>query len=131
MRRAVVVWILGLVTAVPWATWHLLFEAPRDQYALLITGILFWIFGYWSLVGPLLVGMKARAVMRALERAQSPDDLAATLRSAETRDVAIDLLAGESGLPRFLARRLYDRVLRRIAEREVATARSPDPGRAA
>ena len=42
---AVIVWIAGLVTFVPYAVYYLLFQAPRDQYAFLIASILFWIFG--------------------------------------------------------------------------------------
>jgi hypothetical protein len=51
---AIAVWVVGLLTAVPYAAYHLWFYAPREQYALLITFILFWIFGYWGVVGPLL-----------------------------------------------------------------------------
>ena len=51
---ATLLWVAGLVTIVPYGTYYLLFHAERDQYALLITLVLFWIFGYWGVVGPVL-----------------------------------------------------------------------------
>jgi hypothetical protein len=129
-RAATVVWVVGLLTAVPWATWYLLFEAPRESYALLIVGILFWIFGYWSLVGPVLLVVKGRSVMRALERARSAGEAITTLEGPVAREVATDFLAAETRMPRFVARRLYDLVLRRLIEHaQEARVGAPDsPG---
>ena len=107
LARAVALWVLGLFTAVPYAAYHLLYYAPRAQYALLITFILFWIFGYWGVLGPLLAIVKVRRVFRAIEGAKSKDDLMKALQSAATRDVAIDLIATDNRIPRFLARRVY------------------------
>ncbi len=107
LRRAVILWIVGMLTLVPYGAYYLLFEATRDQYALLITGVLFWIFGYWGVVGPLLGALKVRAVFRVLERAGEQGNLHAALRSPGTREVAIDLIASENHIPRFLAARVY------------------------
>ena len=114
MVKAAVVWILGLLTVVPYGTYYLLFRAERDQYALLITFVLFWIFGYWGVVGPLLGALAARRVFRAIEQASSRDELRRALQSDETREVAIDLIASEHHLPRFLAARIYRWILRRL-----------------
>jgi hypothetical protein len=105
--RAFAVWITGLLTAVPYATHYLLFHAEREQYALLITFILFWICGYWGVVGPLIAALKVRRVFRALEQVTSRQDLVAVLKSPEARDVAIELIASENRIPRFLAARVY------------------------
>jgi hypothetical protein len=107
MRAAIAVWLFGLFTAVPYATYYLLYDAPRGQYALLITFILFWIFGYWGVVGPLLAVVKVRRAFRAIEGAKSKEELMKALRSDESRDVAIDLIATDNHIPRFLARRVY------------------------
>jgi hypothetical protein len=115
MAQAAILWVVGLLTAVPYATYYLLFEAPRDQYALLITAILFWVFGYWSLVGPLLMLVKVRTVFRALETATSRHELEQALKSADARDVAIDLIASENRIPRFLAVRVYELLVRRFS----------------
>ena len=104
---AIAIWVFGLFTAVPYATYRLLYYAPREQYALLITFVLFWIFGYWGVVGPLLAIVKVRRVFRTIEGAKSKDDLLKALQSAETRDVAIELIATDNHIPRFLARRVY------------------------
>ena len=89
LAKAVVVWVVALVTVVPYGTSYLLYEARRDEYALLVTLVLFWIFGFWGIVGPALSAIKVRRVFHAIERARSKDDLVTTLRSAEARDVPL------------------------------------------
>jgi hypothetical protein len=113
LRKATALWIAGLLTAVPYATWYLFFRAPREQYALLITCILFWVFGYWGIVGPLLSIVKVRAVFRAIEHAKSHEEILTVLRSDAARDVAIEHIASEYRIPRFLAAR----VLKLLADR--------------
>ena len=112
---AVTVWIAGLLTIVPYGTYYLLFDARPDQYALLITLVLFWIFGYWGMAGPVLALIKIRRVFKAIERVRSRDDLLGTLRSANARDTAIDLIASENHIPRFLAARVYNLLLSRLS----------------
>ena len=87
--RATLIWVAGLLTLVPWGAYYLLFEAPREQYALLIVGLLFWVFGYWGLAGPVLLGLKVRAVARAIQRVRSRDDLLKTLHSPDARALRI------------------------------------------
>ena len=127
MLRAVLVWVVGLVTIVPYGTYYLLTEARRDQYALLITGVLFWIFGYWGVVGPLLAAMRVRRVFRALEAAHARGQLDEALRGAETREVAIDLIATENGIPRFLAARVLRRLVDALSPAAVTRDRSLGP----
>lgn len=115
IARALVLWIIGLVTVVPYGTYYLFFHATRDQYAALITFVLFWIFGYWGVVGPLLAALKVRAVFRAIELATSKEDLIVALRSPDTRDVAIDLIASENRIPRFLASKVYQMLVSRLS----------------
>jgi hypothetical protein len=115
--KAILLWIVGLVTFVPYGTYYLLFEAPRDQYALLITAIAFWIFGYWSLIGPIIMAVKVRRVFRAIESAGSREQLERALKSPDARDVAIDLIASENHIPRFLASRVYELAVSRLARR--------------
>lgn len=116
LLAAVVLWVLGLVTLVPYGTYYLFYEAPRDQYALLIALVLFWIFGYWGVVGPLLAALKVRAVFRAIEAARSSDDLVRTLKSSDARDVAIDFIATENRIPRFLASWVYRVLVSRLVK---------------
>ena len=116
LAKAVVIWVVGLLTVVPYGTYYLLYEARRDEYALLITLVLFWIFGFWGVVGPALGAIKVRRVFHAIERARSKGDLLTTLRSPEARDVAIDLIASENHIPRFLAVRVYTMLLGRLVE---------------
>ena len=108
-------WVIGLLTWVPYATYYLFVHASRDQYALLITGVLFWVFGYWGVVGPLLAAVKVRRVFRAIERMTTKEELVAALGSPDARDVAIDLIASENAIPRFLAARVYGLLLERLA----------------
>lgn len=122
VKKAAVVWVLGLLTMVPGGTYYLLFHAPRDQYALLITLVLFWVFGYWGVVGPLLSAIKVRRVFRAIEAAASKGALLETLRSKETRDAAIDFIAMENRIPRFLATRVYGLLLERFSSQLTSPA---------
>jgi hypothetical protein len=115
--KAILLWLVGLVTFVPYATYYLFFAARRDHYALLITSILFWIFGYWGVAGPLLMTLKVRTVFRAIEAAGSKGDLARALQSPDAKDVAIDLIARENRMPRFLAARVYALLIRRLFQR--------------
>ena len=106
LRKATALWVIGLVTAVPYAAWHLFFRATRDQYALLITFVLFWIFGYWGIAGPLISLVKVRKVFRAIELATSREEMLAIFRSDDARNVAIEHIASEYRIPRFLAARV-------------------------
>ena len=112
---ALAIWVIGLLTFVPYGTYYLLFEAPRGQYAILIGSILFWIFGYWSLVAPVLMMIKVRRVFRALESAGTRGQLEEVLKSPDAKDVAIDLIATENHMPRFLASRVYRLLIGRLA----------------
>ena|SRR5687767_3728489 len=121
LRKATVVWILGLLTAVPYATWYLLFRAPREQYALLITFVLFWIFGYWGLVGPIVSIVKVRSVFGAIQQTRSREELVAVLQSEDARNVAIEHIASEYRIPRFLASRVLKLATERVARSEPST----------
>lgn len=114
LHWSVFAWIAGLVSAVPYATYHLLYHAQRDEYALLISFILFWIFGYWGVVGPLLAALKVRAVFRAVEQAQSKGQLIEALQSGETEDALITLIASENHIPRFLAAKVYRLLVKKL-----------------
>lgn len=116
---ATLVWIVGLLTLVPYASYYLWFHAPREQYALLITTILFWVFGYWGVVGPLLAALKARAVWRSIEQAGSRDELQRILSGSEAESAAVDFLAAEHHIPRFLAARVFRWIRQRAGVRHV------------
>lgn len=116
LRNVTFLWIFGLVTIVPAGLYHLLFTAGRDEYAFLITIVLFWIFGFWGVVGPLLSAYKVRQVFRAIELAADGDELKRILQSGDAEEVAIDVIAAENRIPRFLARKVFRYALRRFAE---------------
>jgi hypothetical protein len=120
-----VLWLAGLLTAVPYATYYLFYYAPRDEYALLITFVLFWILGYWGLVGPLIMAVKVRRVFRRLEAAQNAASLAASLQSKDTEEVMIDFIASENKIPRFIAARLYRLLVSKVAQTRNSPARPP------
>jgi hypothetical protein len=113
---AIVIWVIGLVTFVPAGTYHLFFHAERDQYALLITTILFWIFGYWSVVGPIIMVVRIRRLVRAIQIAKSPSEVATILTSDEARDTAIEYMASEARVPKFVARWFFHWILKRVLE---------------
>ncbi len=108
-------WVLGLLTIVPYSIYHLLYFAQRSEYALLIALVLFWIFGFWGVVGPILTAIKIRHVFRALETVQSKEKLGEILKSTEAQDVAIDLIASENHIPKFLAKKIYFAAVRKLS----------------
>ncbi len=109
MARAFLVWILGLVTLVPYAGWYLLFEAEHGQYPLLITFIIAWIIGYHGVVLPLIAAWRVRKFFRFLEGLASGDAVPAAFNDPETRKAFILNLARENGVPLFVARCVFAR----------------------
>jgi len=93
----------------------LVLPCPEGAVRALITFVLFWIFGYWGTVGPLLSIVKVRAVFRTIEHARSREEIIKVLQSEEARAVAIDHIAAEYRIPRFLAKRVLKLVSDRIA----------------
>ncbi len=124
-RKLILLWVLGLLTWVPYGTYYLLFHATRDQYAFYIVGVLFWVFGYWGVVGPILSAVKTRGIMKALERCQSSEELRKMLLSSETEDAAIDLIASENNVPRFIAKRVYGLFVSRFPEAQPVREKNP------
>jgi hypothetical protein len=118
--KIAILWVLGLLTIVPYSIYHLLYYAQREEYALLITLILFWIFGFWGVVGPILTAIKIRRVFRALETARSKETLEEILKSPDAQDVAIDLIASENHIPKFLAKKIYFAALRKLSVKQNA-----------
>ncbi len=118
MLRVFILWVLGLLSIVPYAVYHLLFYAQRDEYAFLICVPLFWIFGFWGLVGPLITVWKIRRFMKAIDAMEDMQDLKDAYQQHLGDDVLIGIIAKESGLPRFVAAILF-RKLRARFEREL------------
>lgn len=118
IRLFTLLWIVGLFTLVPYAIWYLFFEASRDQYALLITLPLFWVFGYWGVAGPIIAAVRIRSFFRALETIGSKAELEALMRRGDSEEAIVDIIAADNGLPRFIARRLYRHMHRRLSAKD-------------
>lgn len=118
LKRIVAIWLCVLFTAVPYAVYYLFFEAPREQYALLITFVLFWIFGFWGLVTPLLSAIQIRKIFRLLETARSRQEWLEILSRPESQEAAIDLIASENHLPRFAAKWIFHLLVKHFATLE-------------
>ena len=54
--------------------------------------------------------------LRAIESAKSRDEFRHAIRSPEMRDVAIEMIAADNGIPRFLAARVYTLLVGRLAK---------------
>jgi hypothetical protein len=113
--RIFLLWILGGLIIVPYAVYRLLFEASRDEYAFLIVVPLFWIFGFWGVVGPLVIVVRVRRLFRALETAGSVAAVRDALEKHESEEIVVDLIARENGLPKFVARRIYRTLVKKIS----------------
>ncbi len=107
VARITILWILGLITAVPYCTYHLLFHAPRDQYAILITFVLFWVFGFWATIAPLLSLVKIRRFYKSFENTKSLEQLKEIIKNQNSEEAAIELIKLEHRIPSFVAKKLY------------------------
>lgn len=116
MLRTAILWVAGLFTLVPFGIYYLFYKATRDEYALVITLVLFWIFGFWSIVGPIISALKIRNIMKAFEAARTPGEMKNILLSDDSREAAIDLIASENRIPKFIAKRIFNVLLRRLSE---------------
>lgn len=116
MIRITIVWVLGIVLLVPYAIYRLLFVAEPDEYAFLIVFPLFWIFGFWGVVGPIFGAVKGHGLIRALEKAGSSEELRKAFVEHEGDDVIIEFIRAENRIPRWLARKIYRRVKPRLVE---------------
>ena len=115
-RWAIIIWAIGLFTIVPYCVYYLFFEATRNQYAFFIVFPLFWILGYWGIVAPLLSAIKVRQFFKALEAVESEDELKLLVQDPDSKETAIELIASENHMPKFIARRLYNYIVKRFSE---------------
>lgn len=106
--RIFLLWIVGALLIVPYSVYRLFFYAQPDEYAFLIVMPLFWIFGFWGVVGPLIAALRVHRLMKALETAGNGNELREAFERHEGKEVIVDLIAEENRLPRFavLSRRL-------------------------
>lgn len=126
MFRVVLLWIVGMVTIVPYSVYRLFTDATRDEYAFLIVMPLFWIFGYWGVVTPLMMAYKIHKLMRALDLAKSDDERKKLLLSPESKEMAIELIAEENHIPKFAARWIVNKIAARLAAK-AATGQTNEP----
>ncbi len=103
MKKYVLIWLIGLCTFVPVATYHLLFKAQTYQLPLLLL-VAFWTFGFWPCFVPLY---KMYRVKKLYDGVTSQDDLKDFIQNSETKDVAVDAIAKHTGLPMVAAEKLY------------------------
>lgn len=115
VKRITAIWVIGMITAVPYSAYYLLFEASREEYAFVITFILFWVFGFWGLIGPIVSAIKVRNVLKSLESARSKEELQNIVKSRKSEEALIGFIASENKIPKFIARRIYPKVINRIA----------------
>jgi len=128
--RILVLWVLGIFLIVPYSVHRLVTDARPGEYALLIVVPLFWIFGFWGVVGPLLAAARMQRLARALEGATGSEEVIEAFRNNEGEEVIVDLIASDTRLPRFLSRFMYRRLMARLARRYASSGGDPaDPMR--
>ena len=115
--RVMLLWVIGLLTIVPYSVYHLLFYAQRDEYAFLICMPLFWVFGFWGVVGPLITVWKIRSFMKAFEQAEQMQDVKDAYQKHLGDDVVIGIIARETRMPKFVARIIFRKVRARFEEK--------------
>lgn len=116
LSAVVIVWVLGLFTVVPLCVWLLLTQGDRDNAALLIVLPLFWLFGYFPTIMPIVTVLRIRRWMRLLDDPQRLLDALRELPDGAGEAECIRLIARENRVPQFVVRWLYRRVAPRLRE---------------
>lgn len=124
LSNALLLWLAGLFTVVPYAVYYLLFQAQRHQYALLIGLTLFWIFGFWGIAGPVILLVKMYRLRRSFEKIGAQEQLEELLHSDNASEVAIELIASENKIPRFIAKLIYSKAMERMVD--ISSSKKPD-----
>lgn len=107
---------VGALIVTTWSLGHVFGgSVTRDNAALVIVLPLAWIFGYWSIVGPLVVARKVWRLQATLEEYGQRRSLGLpTDASAQELEDTLTLLARqENPIPEKWARRIVRHVLRR------------------
>jgi hypothetical protein len=115
IARVFALWIVGLLTLVPYAVYRLFFLAERGEYAFLIAISLFWIFGFWGLAGPWVAVYQIRRIARLIRAAKSADELRMLLADPKVQDQLFDWAARESNVPKCVLKFLWGKVARRLS----------------
>lgn len=108
MKKLFLIWLVVLLTLVPYASYYLLFKAEMSQYPILIIFILFWIFGYWAILSPLMSAYKVRRLIKQLQSVKSMAHLKELFEQSDTEDSVIQTIATENGITEFIARRVFN-----------------------
>jgi hypothetical protein len=121
--RVLLVYVTGLVLVWGWSLSRLYAPVPDQDLALVLVAPLAWTFGFFPVVGPLVVVLRLRGMRRMLE------EVHARLRSglppepahrAELEDALTTPVANENGIPEFVARRVVRRVIAAMMARVAA-----------
>lgn len=121
----VLAYVLGAVAVVAWSAGHVVAgSVTRDNAALVIVLPFAWIFGYWGVVGPLVMVRRVWRLQARLEEycQRRSLGLPADAPVQELEDTLAQVAADESGLPRSWARGVVRRVLERADPDQVRAA---------
>jgi high-affinity K+ transport system ATPase subunit B len=105
-----ITYLLGLLTIVPYSLWHVLHNAPREQYAVWLFVAIWWTFLFPPTIGALLTAVTVMRVMRNINRHRTLTTLIRA--SGLTGDDLIALVARNIAIPKFVARILVRRIQR-------------------
>jgi hypothetical protein len=117
----VVIYIAGIVLSAGLSIWYLLIDyAGKDWVALLLVMPFAWTFSYWPAVGSIMMILKVRRLQGHFEevagRARANDGKLVESDTQDLKDMAVEMAAKETGLPRFIARGIVRRYIARMIQ---------------
>ncbi len=124
--RITLVWIIGALIIIPYSVYNLIYHAQPEQYVFLIIMPLFWLFGFWGVVGPLIIAYRIRKLMNALESAEDAPSLRDAFARNEGKDVMLELIAKENRIPRLMAGWIYERVVEKLASKNAGAPQNKE-----
>jgi hypothetical protein len=117
----VLIYIAGIVLSAGLSIWYLLIDyAGKDWVALLLVMPFAWIFSYWPTLGSIMMILKVRRLQGYFEeiarRARANDGNLVESDKQDLMDMAVEMAAKETGLPRFIARAIVRRYIARMIQ---------------
>ncbi len=118
-------WLLGLALM----GWRLVVLWRGDDWrAAVLWSVLVaaWAFGYWTVVTPIWTLIRLRSIWRLVKDAHARGQVPGADITAQDRefltDQVVEMVSADSGIPKFIARRVVTMVARRLLQRIRANA---------
>ncbi len=121
MLKALLIWFAGILLLVPYSLYRA-FTLEFLDYIFWLGLSLGWLILYWPVAGPIVTFGKIRHIYRVI--AENPENRKKVFEDSESADTAIEFISQITGVPEFIARKVYDRLLENHQQKQAQPAKS-------